>query len=220
MIGSGPTIVMASPIAPDKSPFVMDFPTRPATIESANTNRAKNSQGPNSSASEAKGPVNSIRQKAAQRPSDEGRPCANPDRAACFALFCHGKTIERRRDRLRRSGDADEACRDRAAGGSPDINADHSGQSLQRVEAEGERQHDDHCHRDGNTGQRTTDDASDGADQKAESDTANAVSCRCARTGARNDSHSAPRPARQQYRQIIFKDDVAEPGRCERHGKR
>ena len=84
MIGSGPTMVMTSPMAPDSRPLVTDRPTRPATIESANTNSAKNSQGPNSSANEANGPVSSIRHsppsappmKADQAPTQTERPAS------------------------------------------------------------------------------------------------------------------------------------------------
>src|SRR4029079_13266829 len=57
----GPTMVTASPITADKSPLVTDLPTSPATMVSAKIKSEKNSHGPNSSASEAKGPVNSIK---------------------------------------------------------------------------------------------------------------------------------------------------------------
>ena len=77
-------MVTARPIAPDKSPFVTERPTSPATIDSAKTNSEKNSHGPNASASEAKGPVSSIRQrppsappmKADQTPTQTDRPAS------------------------------------------------------------------------------------------------------------------------------------------------
>src|SRR6185312_2315191 len=68
MMGSGPITVTRRPIAPDSKPLVTDLPTSPATIESANTNSEKNSHGPNSNASEANGPVSSIRHKPPSAP--------------------------------------------------------------------------------------------------------------------------------------------------------
>src|SRR4029078_13679709 len=83
-IGSGPMMVTASPIAPERRPLATERPTSPAPIDSANTNSEKNSHGPNASASEAKGPVSSIRQsppsappmKADHTPTQTERPAS------------------------------------------------------------------------------------------------------------------------------------------------
>ena len=56
-IGSLPRTVITRPMAPDSSPAVIDAPVSPATIDRAKTKSEKYSHGPNSSASEASGPV-------------------------------------------------------------------------------------------------------------------------------------------------------------------
>ena len=68
MIGSNPTVVMARPIAPESNPLTRDPSVSPATMDSANTNSEKYSQGPNSSAIAARGPVAPIRNRPANRP--------------------------------------------------------------------------------------------------------------------------------------------------------
>jgi hypothetical protein len=55
--GSLPMTVITSPIAPDSRPALIEAPVSPATIDSAKTKREKYSHGPNSSASDASGPV-------------------------------------------------------------------------------------------------------------------------------------------------------------------
>ena len=68
MIGSEPTMVMTRPIAPESSPLISDASVSPATMDSANTNSEKYSQGPNSSAIAASGPVAPIRNTPASKP--------------------------------------------------------------------------------------------------------------------------------------------------------
>src|SRR4029078_4626540 len=78
------TMVTARPIAPERRPLVTERPTSPATIESAKTNREKNPHVPHASASEAKGPVSSIKarppsappMKADQTPTQTERPAS------------------------------------------------------------------------------------------------------------------------------------------------
>ena len=75
-----------------------------------------------------------------------------------------GIAVERRRDRRRLAGNAEQARGDEPAGLAADVDADHRREALQRLEAEGERQHHDDRHRDGDARQR----AADHADQRAE----------------------------------------------------
>src|SRR5262245_59815938 len=81
-IGSVPITVTNRPMAVDSKPLTSEASVRPATMAIASTNREKYSQGPNSSAIAASGPVTSTRQRApskpphteAQPPSEIARP--------------------------------------------------------------------------------------------------------------------------------------------------
>jgi hypothetical protein len=66
--GSLPITVITRPIAPARSPLVIDSPVRPATIDSAKMKSEKYSQGPNSSANDASGPVVPTRNTPPSRP--------------------------------------------------------------------------------------------------------------------------------------------------------
>ena len=212
MIGSGPTMVMTSPMAPDSRPLV----TR-ASDQARHHRQRKHEQreefpGAEFERQRSERPGEFDQAQPAERAADEGRPGADPDRAAGLALFGHREAVEGGGDRRRRAGDADQAGGDRAAGGAADIDADHGGQALQRIEPEGEGQHHDHRHGDGDAGQRPADHAGNGADQQRDQVLQVQHHADVLGREVRNGSHSAPGSARQQHRQVVLKDDSGRPG--------
>ena len=79
-----------SPIAPDSSTLVDDFPTSPATIDRAKTNSEKNSQGPNVS-QRGEGPGEFDQEKATECAADEGRPTPTQTDRPASPFFVIGK---------------------------------------------------------------------------------------------------------------------------------
>ncbi len=144
----------------------------PATIDSANTNSEKYSHGPNSSAIAASGPVAPIRNTPASRPprKDDQMPSQTARPGCPFCVIGKPSKVVVIADG--RAGNADQRRGDRAAGRAADVDAGHRRQALQRIESEGERQHDDDGHGDGDAGQR----AADQSDERAERTAAPGIS--------------------------------------------
>ena len=102
----------------------------------------------------------------AEQPAEDRRPDAEPERAAGLALAHHRVAVERRRDRGRLARDAEQARGDQPAGLAADVDADHRREPLQRLEPEGERQHDDDRQRDRDARQRAAHHADQGAEEE------------------------------------------------------
>ena len=162
--GSLPRMVTTQPSAPASRPFSSEASTRPADHRQREDEEREVLPRPELERDCGERPGGGDEEHAAEQAAEERRPDAEPQRAPRLALLRHRKAVERGRDRRRLAGDAEQARGDQAAGGAADVDADHRRETLQRIEAEGERQHHDDGHGDGDARQR----AADHADQRAE----------------------------------------------------
>ena len=183
-------------------PLSSEASVSPATIDSASTKSEKYSQGPNSSANAASGPVATIRNIAAEQPAEERRPDAEPDRAARLALPRHREAVERGRDRRGRARDAEQARGDEPAGRAADVDAGHRGEPRSGSRPKVKGSTDDDRHGDGDAGQR----AADHADRGAENSGTRYFSWRTLARPSPSSSNMAQKPgpgaARQQHDEV------------------
>ena len=192
MTGSVPITVTTRPIAPASRPFVSDAPVSPATIDSARMKSEKYSHGPNSSAMLRQRLGGADEEHAAEQPAEERGPDAEPD-ARGRARLC--APSESRRTSWRST----TACPECRAGSeairpparAADVDAGHRREALQRIEAEGERQHHDDRHGDRDARQR----AADHADQRAENSGTRYFRCRMLTMPCQSSSYMLTSPS-------------------------
>ncbi len=94
VVGSIPIVPRKIPKAPERSPLIIESPTREMTRVMPSAIREKYSGGPKRMAKAASGGARSIRPMHAQRPGDEGADRRYPQRRAGPAVLAHLVAVE------------------------------------------------------------------------------------------------------------------------------
>ncbi len=211
---------MTRPIAPLSRPLSSEASVRPATMDSAKTKSEKYSHGPNWSANAASGPVAPTRKNAPSSPPMNDAQVPSQMRPAGLAPARHREAVERRRHRRRLAGNAEQARGDEAARLAAHVDADHRGEARERVQAEGERQHDDDRHRDGHAGQHAADQPDRGADDERHEVLELEDLAEAREERAEHRSEPGQAPARQQHVQVRLEEVVGDQHAAEGAGER